>query len=294
MDATPVTRIIPLDEAALRLIDVALAEDVGPGDWTTRWTVPARLRAEGEVVAKAPGVIAGLQVAAAVFARLNPRVEVDFLVTDGVAVSPGDSVCLIRGPARAILTGERTALNVLQRLSGVATLTNHFVKAIQGTGARIVDTRKTTPGLRMLEKAAVRAGGGGNHRAGLYDMVLIKDNHIAVAGSITQAVRKVRDANTKGLSICVEARNTAELDDALNANVERILLDNMNTGQLRDAVDHVRSRDPELPKPQLEASGNITLANVRAVAETGVDFISIGALTHSAPALDLSLRVRMK
>jgi nicotinate-nucleotide pyrophosphorylase (carboxylating) len=294
MAATPATRIIALDEAALRLIDIALAEDVGPGDWTTRWTVPARLRAEAEVVAKANGVVAGLQVAAAVFARLNPRVEVDFSATDGQAVAPGDPVCVIRGPARAILTGERTALNVLQRLSGVATVTSHFVKAVQGTSARILDTRKTTPGLRMLEKAAVRAGGGENHRTGLYDMVLIKDNHIAVAGGITQAVRTVRDSNARGLSICVEARDLAELNDALAAGVDRILLDNMSIDQLRAAVAHVRSRDPELPQPQLEASGNITLANVRAVAETGVDFISVGALTHSAPALDLSLRVRMK
>jgi len=196
------------------------------------------------------------------------------------------------GRARPILTGERTALNFLQRLSGVATMTRRFVDAVAGTGATILDTRKTTPSFRLLEKAAVRAGGGGNHRIGLYDMVLIKDNHIAAAGGITAAVRRVREHDRAGLPIEVEVTNLAELDEAIDAGVDRILLDNMDLETMRAAVERVRERAGEgRPRPLLEASGNITIDRVRAVAETGVDLISVGALTHSAPALDLSLRI---
>jgi nicotinate-nucleotide pyrophosphorylase (carboxylating) len=273
---------------------MALTEDVGPGDWTTRWIVPPRARAEAEIVAKQSGVIAGLEIAAGVFSRLNPRVEIELRCADGERVTAGDSLCTISGPARAILTGERTALNFLQRLSGIASLTRRFVDTVEGTAARILDTRKTTPGWRSIEKAAVRAGGGENHRTGLYDMLLIKDNHIAVAGGLTAAVQKVKDQNAKRLKIEVEARTIAEVDEALGARVDRILLDNMTPELLLAAVEHVRTRESEDPMPELEASGNVLLSNVRRVAETGVDFISVGALTHSATSLDLSLRIRMR
>lgn len=270
----------------LRLIDMALDEDKGTGDWTTRWVVPARTRAHARIVAKGEGVIAGLGVATAVFLRLDPRVEINSTLSDGSAVAEGDLVCTIRGPARTILTGERTALNFLQRLSGIATLTRRFVDAVAGTDARILDTRKTTPGWRSLEKAAVKAGGGENHRYGLYDMVLIKENHIAIAGGVTEAIKRVRDANSKGLRVEVETRNKEELRAALDAGCDWVLLDNMDVQAIREAVRLVRQRAPQV---RTEASGNMTLERVRAVAETGVDFISVGALTHSVSALDLSL-----
>ena len=270
----------------LRLIDMALAEDKGAGDWTTRWIVPARTRAHARIVAKAEGVIAGLGIASAVFMRLDPRVEITSEVAEGGSVREGDLICTIRGPARTILTGERTALNFLQRLSGIATLTHRFVTAVAGTGARILDTRKTTPGWRSLEKAAVKAGGGENHRFGLFDMVLIKENHIAIAGGVAEALKRVRDANAKELRVEIEAGNKDELRAALDAGCDMVLLDNMDVQAIRECVRVVKQRAPQV---QTEASGNMTLERVRAVAETGVDYISVGALTHSAPALDLSL-----
>lgn len=276
----------PVSDEELRLIDMALAEDKGAGDWTTRWIVPARTRAHARIVAKAEGVIAGLGVASAVFMRLDPRVEITSEVTDGGGVREGDLVCTIRGPARTILTGERTALNFLQRLSGIATLTHRFVAAVAGTEAKILDTRKTTPGWRSLEKAAVKAGGGENHRFGLFDMVLIKENHIAIAGGVAEALKRVRDANTKALRVEIEARNKDELRAALDAGCDMVLLDNMDVQAIRECVRVVKQRAPQV---QTEASGNMTLERVRAVAETGVDYISVGALTHSAMSLDLSL-----
>lgn len=269
------------------LVRVALAEDVGPGDWTTRWTVPEAKQAEGEVVAKAPGVVAGVDAAVETFRQVDPQVTLEPLCADGQTVSFGDVVLRLRGNARGILTGERVALNLLQRLSGVATLTRAYVAAVQGTGARVIDTRKTTPAMRHLEKAAVRAGGGANHRFGLHDMVLIKDNHIAAAGGITAAVEAVRNQNTRGLPVEVETTNLAEVDEALALQVNRIMFDNMAVPLLREAVARVRSHTGS--QPETEASGGITLDTVRAVAETGVDFVSVGALTHSVPALDLSL-----
>jgi len=280
--------VIRIDDAALRLIDLALAEDRGPGDWTTRWIVAARGRANAAIVAKEDGVIAGLALASAVFLRLDPRVEFEAAVSDGDCVKAGQVVCSISGPARAILTGERTALNFLQRLSGIATATRRFVDAIAGTRARILDTRKTTPAWRVLEKGAVRAGGGENHRVGLYDMVLIKENHSAMAGGIAEAVRRIRDANTKGLRVEVEVRDLDEVRTALDARVDRVLLDNMDLATIREAVRMVRKRATGV---EIEASGNMTLDRVRDVAEAGVDYISVGAITHSAPALDLSLRI---
>jgi nicotinate-nucleotide pyrophosphorylase (carboxylating) len=282
-------RALPIvEEAALQLVDLALDEDRGDGDWTTRWIVPARTRVQGTITAKADGVIAGIGLATAVFLRLDPRTDFEVNATDGDRVTAGQPILHLAGPGRAVLTGERVALNFLQRLSGIATLTRRFVDAIEGTGARILDTRKTTPAWRSLEKAAVRAGGGENHRMGLYDMVMIKENHAAIAGGISEAVRRVRDQNTKRLPITVEVHALDQLDEALAARVERLLLDNMDTATMRTIVTRVARAQP---RPVLEASGNMSLERVREVAETGVDFISVGALTHSAPALDLSLLI---
>ena len=271
------------------LIAAALAEDVGDGDFTTLWTVPADRRAEARIVAKASGVIAGSQVAKEVFRRVDPSLKVEVTAPDGTAVEPGELAMTVRGSARSILTAERSALNFMQRLSGVATMTRRYVRAVEGTGARVIDTRKTTPGMRRLEKAAVLAGGGANHRVGLYDMVMIKDNHIAAAGGITAAVQAVRRANDRGLRVEVETTGLEEVREALAAGVDRIMFDNMTPELMREAVALVRAADM---RPETEASGGITLDTIRAYAATGVDFISVGALTHSAPALDLSLQLR--
>ena len=263
----------------------ALAEDVGDGDVTTAATVPEHARGRALITQKAPGVIYGLDVAAQTFRTLDPSIAVDSLVAEGVW-REGGPVLQIEGSARAILTAERTALNFLQRLSGVATMAARYVRAIDGTGATILDTRKTTPGLRALEKAAVAAGGATNHRFGLFDAILIKENHAAAAGGVGEAVRKAR-AYAPGLPLEVECRNLAEVDEALEAGAGipgfRILLDNMSIEQMREAVERVAGR------AELEASGGVTLETLRAIAGTGVNFISVGALTHSAPALDLSL-----
>jgi nicotinate-nucleotide pyrophosphorylase (carboxylating) len=259
----------------------ALAEDVGSGDVTASATVPESAMARAVITQKAPGVMFGLDLAEAVFRTLDPQIQIQRLADEGRWRERGE-VLQIEGSARAILTGERTALNFLQRLSGVATLTARCVQAIAGTGARILDTRKTTPGLRTLEKAAVAAGGGTNHRAGLYDAILIKENHAALAGGVGEAVRKAA-AYAPGVPLEVECRNLDEVDQALGAGAPRILLDNMTVDQLRAAVTHVDGR------AELEASGGLTLETLRAVAGTGVQFISVGALTHSAPALDFSL-----
>jgi nicotinate-nucleotide pyrophosphorylase (carboxylating) len=280
---------MPLPSSAFALIDAALAEDVGPGDFTTLWTVPEGRRAEARIVAKSPGVIAGSEVAVEVFRRVDPSLDVTVGAVDGTAVMPGDVAMTVRGSARAILTAERTALNFMQRLSGVATVTRRYVRAVQGTGARVIDTRKTTPGMRALEKAAVVAGGGANHRFGLHDMVMIKDNHIAAAGGITAAVEAVRRQNDRGLKVEVETTTLDEVREALAAGADRIMFDNMSWPLMHEAVELVRGTDP---RPETEASGGITLETIHAYAETGVDFISIGALTHSAPSLDLSLQLR--
>jgi nicotinate-nucleotide pyrophosphorylase (carboxylating) len=263
------------------LVARALAEDVGDGDATTAATVPEEQRARALITQKAPGVIYGLDVAAQVFAALDADVELEPLVTEGEWREDGE-VLRIEGRARGILTGERTALNFLQRLSGVATLAARCARAIEGTNATILDTRKTTPGLRALEKAAAAAGGARNHRAGLYDQILIKENHAALAGGVGAAVRRARELSP-GLPLEVECENLAEVDEALAAGAPMILLDNMSVAQLAEAVRHVAAR------AQLEASGGVTLDTLREVAQTGVDFISVGAITHSAPALDLSL-----
>ena len=259
----------------------ALAEDVGDGDVTTLATVPETARAQATITQKAPGVVFGLELAEETFRSLDAEIELERLVEEGVWRERGPALRLA-GSARAILTGERTALNFLQRLSGVATMAARCVEAVEGTGARILDTRKTTPGLRTLEKAAVAAGGGTNHRAGLYDAILIKENHAAIAGGVGEAVRRARERAPE-LPLEVECRTLAEVDEALGAGANRILLDNMTVQQLRDAVAHVGGR------AELEASGGVTLETLREIASTGVQFVSVGALTHSAPALDLSL-----
>jgi nicotinate-nucleotide pyrophosphorylase (carboxylating) len=243
--------------------------------------VPQDARARARITQKAPGVIFGLDAAEQAFRELDPDIKLERLCAEG-EWRDGGPVLDIEGPAAAILTGERTALNFLQRLSGVATLTARCVQAVEGTGARILDTRKTTPGLRALEKAAVAAGGGTGFRVGLYDAILIKENHAAIAGGVGEAVRKAR-AQSANVPLEVECRTLDEVDEALAAGAPQILLDNMTTDQLRQAVERVGGR------AQLEASGGVTLETLGEIAGTGVDFISLGALTHSAPALDLSL-----
>jgi nicotinate-nucleotide pyrophosphorylase (carboxylating) len=269
------------------LVAVALAEDVGPGDVTAEAVVPADARARARIVQKAPGVLFGLDVAEEAFRQCGAggleRVAAEAGWREDV---PGD-VATVEGPARALLTAERTALNFLCRLSGIATLTARFVRAVEGTGATILDTRKTTPGLRALEKAAVAAGGGRNHRMGLHDAILIKENHITVAGGVAAAVLRAREARPD-LEAEVECRSVAEMEEALGAGAGRVLLDNFDPAELRRAVE-VRDAAAGAPAVTLEASGGVTLGNVREIAETGVDEISVGALTHSAPALDLSL-----
>jgi nicotinate-nucleotide pyrophosphorylase (carboxylating) len=276
-------------EALERLIDLALEEDVGPGDWTTLWTVPHGTEGTATMVAKEAMVVAGTDPATRVLHRVDPSLVVSVEVPDGTEILEDASILTVQGPLQSILTAERTALNFLGRLSGIATLTRRFVKAVSGTGAQILDTRKTTPGWRFLEKAAVLAGGGRNHRVGLHDMVLVKDNHIVAAGGIQAAVERVRRANRDRLPVEVEVGTLEELEEAMTLGVQRILLDNMRLETIREAVARARARGRD--RPLLEASGNMTLGRVRAVAETGVDFVSIGAMTHSATAADLSLRV---
>lgn len=270
-----------------RLVRLALDEDLDErGDVTSSATIPADQRLRARIVAKQAGVIAGLVLVEAVYQQVDPQVVVTLNVQDGDSVSPGTAVAEIVGAGRSILSGERVALNFLQRLSGIATLTLQFVDAVEGTNAVILDTRKTAPGWRVLEKYAVRMGGGSNHRMGLYDMVLIKDNHIAAAGGIAAAVAAVRaDPVAHDLEIEVEVETLDQLREALDCRVERVLLDNMGDEQMAEAVEITAGR------ALLEASGNMSLERVRAVAETGVNYISVGALTHSAPALDLSMRI---
>jgi len=260
----------------------ALDEDLGPGDATSNSIIPAAATMTGQIIAKANGVIAGLAVAAAVCRLVDEKIVFRQTVADGAKVENRQIVAMLTGPARSLLTAERTALNFLGRVSGIATLTRQFVEAVAGTRAVILDTRKTAPGLRMLDKLAVTLGGGQNHRIGLYDLVLIKDNHIDFAGSITEAVQRARSAQT-GLEIEVEARTLEHVQEALVLGVERILLDNMTLEMMRAAVEL------NAGCAKLEASGNVSLATVRAIAETGVDFISVGALTHSAKVFDVSL-----
>ena len=273
-----------LDTAQAELVRAALAEDIGSGDVTTAATVSEQSRARALITQKAPGAIYGLDTAEAVFASLDAEARFERLVAEGDWREDGGPVLAVEGRTSALLSGERTALNFLAHLSGVATISARAARAVEGTGARVLDTRKTTPGLRALEKAAVASGGASNHRAGLHDAILIKENHIAAAGSIVHAVARAREAAPElADTLEVEVRNSEEIDEALAAGAPRLLLDNMDDKQLRAAVAHVAGR------ASLEASGGVTLQTLRERARTGVEWISMGALTHSAPALDLSL-----
>ncbi|MBE3111294.1 MAG: carboxylating nicotinate-nucleotide diphosphorylase [Acidobacteria bacterium] len=265
------------------IIDVALREDMPVGDITSESVIPAGAVSEAVFLAKEDGVLAGLPVARRVFEKIDPAVEFVEEFQDGAAFHKSDILARLKGPTVALLKGERTALNFLQHLSGVATATRRFVDAVAGTKAKILDTRKTTPGLRLLEKYAVKTGGGTNHRLSLSDMVLIKDNHLRHVGSVAEAVRRARAAIRPGVRIEVEAVDLSQVRDALAAGADMIMLDNMSPEAMREAVTLAAGRVP------LEASGNMSLDRVRAVAETGVDFISVGALTHSARAVDISL-----
>ena len=270
-----------ISSSMLRTINNALKEDIDSGDVTTNSIISKEDVFCGHIIAKQEGVVSGLAVARSVYLSFDDKIECKVRADEGQKVHKGEELVQLTGPARSLLTAERTALNFLGRMSGISTLTNQYVESVAGTKAKILDTRKTVPGLREFDKLAVKLGGGTNHRIGLYDMILIKDNHIDFAGSIEQAVLRARAVNS-GLEIEVEARTLADVRIALNLGVTRILLDNMSSDLMRQAVGMADG------KALLEASGNITLANVRQAAETGVDFISIGALTHSVIVFDVS------
>ena len=266
------------------ILEQALAEDIGAGDVTTNSIISGPARISARLIAKAAGVIAGLPIAEMTFHLLDNSVKFRTTVVDGNQIAPGQTLAEIEGRAAAILTGERTTLNLVGRMSGIATLTREFVNEVRGTKAKILDTRKTAPNLRLLDKMAVRLGGGENHRMGLFDMILIKDNHIDFAGSISEAVTRACEAHS-GLAIEVEARSLSDVSECLDLGVNWIMLDNMVLEDIQEAVRLVNGL------AKVEASGNVTIENVRAIAETGVDYISVGALTHSAQALDVSLVV---
>jgi nicotinate-nucleotide pyrophosphorylase (carboxylating) len=278
----------PTDELR-EIVGVALLEDIGPGDVTAEATVPEEVRARASLLQKDPGVLFGLDAAREAFRQCGgDDVHFDTVVVEGQwREDVPATVARVSGSARALLAGERVALNFLGHLSGVATLAARFVREVEGSGARILDTRKTTPGLRLLEKEAVAAGGASNHRLGLYDAVLIKENHAAIAGGVGEAVRRAREAKP-GMQVEVECRDLEEVREGIAAGADRLLLDNMDAEGLRAAV--AVAREAEKP-PSLEASGGVTLETVAAVAATGVDFISVGALTHSAPALDVGMEM---
>jgi nicotinate-nucleotide pyrophosphorylase (carboxylating) len=263
------------------LLEAAFKNDIGDGDLTTNYLIDEDVEVAAVLKAKEDGVLAGLEIAEKVFKKLNSEIIWDPKYRDGDRLSNGDVIVEFSGSYRAILTGERTALNFLQRMSGVATKTRQFVEAVEGTGAKILDTRKTLPGYRMLDKYCVFMGGGTNHRIGLYDMVMIKDNHIKIAGGITNAVIKIRKNIKPDMKIEVETSNMSEVREAVENSVDIIMLDNMNNDEMREAVKFINGR------ALVEASGNVNLERVRSIAETGVDFISVGALTHSAVALDI-------
>ncbi len=268
------------------LIEQALKEDIGSGDITTNALIPDKISTTAAITAKAGGIVAGMEVAEAVFRLLSPQITWKPLVQDGDKIAKGDLLVEMSGPFRALLTGERLALNFLQRMSGIATLTGLFVAQVADYGTKILDTRKTVPGLRLLDKYAVKSGGGENHRIGLYDMVLIKDNHIKVAGGIKKAVEQIRLKVPEGMKIEVETTTVAEVREALGMKVDIIMLDNMSTETMKTCVGLINHQ------AKVEASGNMNLERVKEVAATGVDYISIGALTHSVTALDISMNIK--
>ncbi|HEX7584271.1 MAG TPA: carboxylating nicotinate-nucleotide diphosphorylase [Prolixibacteraceae bacterium] len=272
-------------KAARKLIELALAEDVGDGDITTDNIIPSGIRRKAKMVAKANGVVAGLPVAEMVFRKLDPNLIWNELIPDGSKVKNGDVMVEFEGSYRALLTGERTALNFLQRLSGIATMSAIYADAVKDFQTVILDTRKTLPGFNKLDKYAVKTGGASNHRIGLHDMAMIKDNHIEVAGGIAAAVKAIRNSIEHGIKIEVETNSLAQVQEAIDAKVDIIMLDNMDMETMRKSVELIAGR------AKVEASGNITLERLRDVAATGVDYISIGALTHSVTALDISQRI---
>ncbi len=284
-------RNMDLDPNVLfNLASAFLAEDIGRGDVTTQATVRPALRGRGRFLAKQPLVVAGLEVAEAIFSNLEPGMELEAFVYDGEKAESGQEFARIEGLAQVLLMGERTALNLIQRMSGIATLTRRYVDAIDGTRAQVVDTRKTAPGLRLLDKYAVLIGGGRNHRFGLDDGCLIKDNHIALAGGIREAITRAQQSVTHLLRVEVEVGSVDDLREAMDCGVDAILLDNMSPERLAEAVAFVREQ-PGGDAVLLEASGRIQLENIREYAETGIDLISVGALTHSAPAADISFKI---
>ena len=268
-----------------KIIALAIEEDIDTGDITTNALVPESSMAVAEMTAKADGVISGIEIARKVFDQIDKNILWTPFVKEGDHVKKGDRIVRIEGSFRALLTAERTALNILQRMSGIATAASLYVKELEGTGTNLLDTRKTAPGMRILDKMAVKAGGGTNHRMGLYDMALIKDNHIKVAGGIPNAVFQVRKSIKPGINIEVEVTNLDETQQAIESGADIIMLDNMNTAQMAQAVKLINGR------AKTEASGNMTLSRVKEVASAGVDFISVGALTHSVTALDISMNI---
>ena len=276
------------------LIELAFAEDIGDGDATTLSTIPADAEGCQQLIVKEEGILAGVEMARRVFEKFDPDMSMEVLITDGTHVKPGDVAFKVTGKVRSLLQTERTMLNIMQRMSGIATVTNRYQALLEGTGAKVLDTRKTTPGMRIMEKEAVAIGGGTNHRIGLFDMILIKDNHVDFAGGIPQAVAAAKNwcnANGKDLKIELEVRDENEIRQALEAGVDRIMLDNFSPERTRQAVALIRSINPDV---EIESSGGITLDTLRKYGEAGVDFISVGALTHSVKGLDMSFKAVKK
>lgn len=272
------------------LIELALAEDVGDGDHTTLSTIGPDAMGRQHLLVKEDGILAGVDAARRVFKHVDPSLKMTVLINDGTHVKKGDIAFIVEGPVRSLLTAERTMLNIMQRMSGIATMTNAYQSRLNGLDCKVLDTRKTTPGMRILEKQAVHIGGGANHRIGLFDMILIKDNHVDFAGGIANAVAAAKEycaKNNKKLKIEVEVRNTNEINQALNAGVDRIMLDNFTPEATKEAVNIIRSSNPAV---EIESSGGITFDTLRSYGEAGVDFISVGALTHSVKGLDLSFK----
>ncbi len=277
------------DELIDDLLTLAFAEDVGDGDHTTLSTIPADEQGCQQLIIKEEGIVAGVEIARKVFEKFDPELKMTVFIKDGAHVKPGDIVFEVKGSVRSLLQTERTMLNIMQRMSGVATMTAKYQDKLKGLKTKVLDTRKTTPGMRMLEKEAVKIGGGENHRIGLFDMILIKDNHVDFAGGIDKAVsaaKKYLAEKGKNLKIEVEVRNTAEIDQALEAGVDRIMLDNFTPERTLEAVRHINGR------VEIESSGGITLDTLRQYGETGVDYISVGALTHSVKGLDMSFKAK--
>ena len=280
--------MLSVNELEDRLIDLAFAEDIGDGDHTTLCCIPADAMGKSHLLIKEDGILAGVEVAKEVFRRFDPEMRVDVIINDGAAVKKGDIAMVVEGRVRSLLQTERLMLNIMQRMSGIATMTNRYVKRLEGTGTRVLDTRKTTPGMRMLEKQAVKIGGGCNHRIGLFDMILLKDNHVDFAGGISNAINRCHDYLEKhglNLKIEIEVRNFSELQQVLeHGGVDRIMLDNFSIADTRKAVETINHRY------ETESSGGITFDTIRDYAECGVDFISVGALTHSVKGLDMSFK----